>query len=467
MAAASILPARSSPSSSPEVRVRTLPPYRVLYDLPDKTEVVVLIGGRGGGKTRGASVFASFSATVKRKRIVVLRDEKALIRESILNEILLRFDAADGENQLLSRQFSRLDTGIKDLATGEMLIFTKGFRASRTDKTANMKGVSNIDIAIVEEAEDIREEDKFNTFADSVRKEGAIIVIILNTPDIQHWIVRRFFNLELVEDGFWKLIPKKLPGFVCIQTSYKDNPYLPEHIVRNYEGYGDKNSHLYNPFYFKTAILGYASSGRKGQVHKKVKTIKLEDYLELPYKEIYGQDFGTASPAGLVGCKTYKNTVWCRQLNYFPKSTLDIGKMYCLLKFGPKDRVVADNADKDALEKLKSGWSVQELSPKDLEDYRDLVRGFYMVPSKKGPDSITYGIDLMDSLELFAVEESKDLWNEILNRIYAKDKNDNYTNDPEPGWDHLMDPWMYVCVDIFGTERGKKSGLGGKTGYFR
>lgn len=55
-----------------------------------------------------------------------------------------------------------------------------------------MKSVSNIDIAVIEEAEDLRDEDKFNTFSDSIRKEGSVIIIILNTPDVHHWIVKRF-----------------------------------------------------------------------------------------------------------------------------------------------------------------------------------------------------------------------------------------------------------------------------------
>lgn len=445
--------------------VEKSPQYDILYNLPAGTETVVCIGGRGGMKTYEVSKFTAFSATIKKKRCVVLRDEKELIRESILGEILARYDTAD-ENGMLSIHYERLETGIKDRKTGQMLVFTKGFRASKTDKTANMKGVSKIKIAVVEEAADIRDVDKYNTFADSLREEDVLIIIILNTPDIQHWIVKRFFNLELVEDGYWKLIPKVLPGFVCIQTSFEDNPYLPAHIIRNYRDYGNPLSHLYNPHYYKTAIVGLASSGRKGQVHKKVKSIKLQDYLAIPCPEMYAQDFGTASPAGLVGMKTLKNTVWCRQLNYLPKSTLEIGRMYCNLGFGPKDKIVGDNADKEAMDKLSKGWSENELSPEDIRSYPALRRGFYMVRSKKGPDSVQYGIDLMDSLELFAVEESADLWNEILNRIYAKDKNDNYTNDPEPGWDHLIDPWMYGCVEIYGTERGKKNSMKGKSGYF-
>lgn len=447
------------------VTVVRLPKFEILYDLPAGTNTVIAIGGRGGTKTYEVSKFAAFSATMKRKRTVILRDEKELIRESILAEILQRFDTAN-ETGALTPYFGRLETGLRDKKSGDMIVFTQGFRASSNKKGANLKGISNIDIAIIEEAEDIRDETKFNTFVDSLRKEGVLVVILLNTPDIQHWIIKRYFNLQLVEDGYWKLIPKQLPGFVCIQTSYIDNPFLPDHVVQRYESYGDKTSSMYNPHYYKTAILGWASSGRKGQVHKNVKPISLAEYMALPYKEYYGQDFGTAAPAGLVGVKFHKNNCYCRQINYLPMTTLSLGRLYCDLKFTEKDKIIADAADKKAIDKLSGGFSAEELSAADVKRYPGLLKGFYIVGAKKGQDSLEFGINVMDSLNLYAVEESTDLWNEIYNRIYAKDKTENYINEPEPGFDHLLDGWMYVCVDAYG-DLYTKDRLSNKMGYFR
>jgi len=435
-------------------------PFKILYKPPEKTNVVVCIGGRGGSKTYEVSKFIAYQSTVKKKRCVVLRDEKELVRESILNEVLLRFDSANKDG-LLSEQFERLDTGIKDRATNEMLVFTKGFRASQLDKKANLKSISNIDIAVVEEAEDIRDVDKFNSFADSIRKESSLIIIILNTPDIGHWVLKRYFNLVQVEDGFYEIIPKELPGFLCIKTSFEDNPYLPEHVVSNYRNYGNPESHLYNPFYYKTAIMGYASSGRKGQVLTKVKPIKLKDYLALPFKEFYGQDFGTASPAGMMGVKFDRDNCWGRELNYKPMPTLEIAKMYCDLKLNGSDRTIADNADDKAWKKLKKGYSRDELPAgmffkndkgEEVCKYPALLSGFYVVPCIKGTDSVTYGLDLMNSMNLFAVEESINLWEEINGYVYAQDKNGNYTNDPIDEFNHLIDPWRYVVND----QRGKK-----------
>lgn len=133
-------------------------------------------------------------------------------------------------------------------------------------------------------------------------------------------------------------------------------------------------------------------------------------------------------------------------------NTLDIGKLYCSLKLNNGDRVVADNADEKAWKKLKRGWTSNELQADVIAKYPALLSGFHVVPCVKGPDSVRMGVDLMDSMNLFAVSESLNLWEEIRLRIYAQDKYGNYTNEPEPGYDHLQDPWMYVVND----QRGKK-----------
>lgn len=449
----------------PRIKVKALEPFKQLYHLPEEINLVICIGGRGGAKTYEISKFIAVKATIKEKRCVVLRDEKELVRESILNEVLMRFDSAN-TNGVLSVLYERLDTGIKKRDSNDMLVFSKGFRASSTIKTANLKSISNIDIAVIEEAEDIRDVDKFNVFSDSIRKEGSLIIIILNTPDINHWIIKRYFTAVQISiddvpelkgrvepqelTGYFKVVPKNLHGFLCIQTSYVDNPHLPKHIVNNYENYGNPESHLFNLHYFLTAIKGYASAGRKGQVITKAKPISLKDYLALPYKEHYGQDFGTASPAGFIGVKKHRNTIWARQISYKPMQTLDIGKMYCTLKITQADKIVADSADTKAISKLKNGWQGEELSEEEFRLYPALRHGFNVVPARKGADSIRYGIDIITAKNLFVVEESTDFWNEIYNYIYAQDKNGNYTDEPIDDFNHAIDPLRYVVLELEG-----------------
>jgi len=433
-----------------------------LWEPPENTNVVVLIGGRGGMKTWGVSEYVSRQAAINKKRCAVLRDEKSRIRQSILNEILNRFDEIPFDTKV-----ERQETGLKDKVSGKDLVFTMGFKASDNSKTANMKGVSDIDIAIIEEAEDIRDVAKFNSFTDGLRKEGCLIIIILNTPDLNHWILKRYFHTNkpalppdntpahLLKDfdGYFEIEPKQSPGFLCIKTGYEDNPYLPVSKVKEYNDYGNPESDRYDAHHYMTAIKGYSSSGRKGQVLKKVKEISLTDYLALPFTEFYGQDFGPASPSPLVGVKFDKNNCYCREIDYNPKDVLEIGKLYCRLKFSKADRVIADNADKEAWQKLRNGWKASELKEEDIKNYPDLLRGFNVWPCIK--NGVKVGIDLLTSMNLHVVKESENLWREIQLRIYAQDKNGEYTNEPEPGNDHAMDAWIYVATDQRSRKKGR------------
>lgn len=457
------------------VKVKCLPPFRKLYELPPDTGVVVVIGGRGGAKTRNVSQFTAFSATIRKKRCVVLRDEKELIRESILNEILMRYDSANA-NGALSPYFQRLDTGIKELQTGQMLVFSKGFRASSSDKKANLKSISDIDIAVVEEAEDIRDEEKFNTFQDGIRKEGALIVIILNTPDINHWILKRYFTMQKVDvgailpgctlDGYYDIIPKQIPGFVCIKTSYTDNPFLPERVNEQYRNYGNPASHLYNPHYYLTAILGYASTGKRGQIFSNWRSCTNDEFNAIEARSIFGQDFGTTSPAGLVECKRVNNRLYVRQHNYVGMTEKEIAKLYCRLAIGSESVIIADSAEPMAIRRLRHGWQLSELSEEERKEYEEnqaeairaqregreapkwryaqLIKGWNIFAAIKPPGSIKAGIKQVMDLEVFVTEDSTDLWTEYSSYIWATDKDHKPTDEPEDNNNHLIDPIRYV-----------------------
>lgn len=432
-----------------EVEVVVTDKFKPLYELPKGTNTIVCIGGRGGMKTYEVSKFIAVQVCQNEKRCVIMRDEKEQIKESILNEIYARFDTANEEGALDGLFVKNRNELIKR-STSETLLYTKGFKPTSLEKKSSLKGASLIDIAVVEEAEDIRDVNKFNTFVDSLRKEGCLVIIMLNVPDINHWIIKRWFQTESIpeHDGYFKLTPKSIPGFFCIQTTFEDNPFLPAHIVSNYKGYGDPTSHLYNPHYFLTEIRGYASSGRKGQIFTKAKPIKLKDYLALPYVEKYGQDFGTARPAALAGVKLNGNNLYLRELNYEPMDVLQIGKMYSSKKFTNRDRIIADSAEPHTISKLSNGW--KDLAIEDYQKYPELATGFYIVPAIKGPGSVDSGISLLLSMNIYIVEESENFWEEQRNYIWETDKDGKPTGSPKDEFNHLWDGARYVVVD----ERG-------------
>lgn len=444
-----------------KIKVKRHEAFDPLYTAREKAiDLIIAIGGRGGMKTYEVSKFLAFDATIKQRRISVMRDEKETIRESILNEIFSRFNTANKYGHF-DGKFECIETGIRNKASGEMAVFTKGFRASSNEKRSNLKGVSEVNTVVIEEAEDIRDPQKFNTFVDSIRTQDRLIVVILNTPDIQHWIIKRYFNLEAITiddvpelrgaikedelDGYFKLVAKKLPGFASIQTSFADNEHLPEAVVRSYKSYGDKESPNFDLHYYLTAIKGFASSGRKGQILKKVKPIKLADYLALPFKEIYGQDFGTSAPAGIVGVKMDGNALYARQLNYLPLDTLSIAKKFIEVGITADDIIIADSADPIAIGRLRRGWLPTELDGSDKENAK-LLSGFNIRGAIKGPGSIEHGLSMLKGMRLFFVEESADLWMEVMNYVYATNKSGEFTNDPIDDFNHLIDPIRYIAA---------------------
>lgn len=431
--------------------------FKVLYEPPSGTTLIVCMGGRGGRKTYEVSKFIAYSCSVKKKRAVILRDEKALIKETILNEIWTRYESANKSGRL-DAECVKNETELKDRKTGKTLLYTKGFRATTLEKTANMKGPSDIDIAVIEEGEDIRSKEMFDTFVDGLRKDGCIVVVMLNTPNLAHFIVKRLFNATPVLDadgkptGYFTLTPKDIPGFVCVQTSYKDNPFLPAHIIERYEGYGNPKHHLFDLHHYFTAILGYASTGRKGQIFTKFKPVSLEKYKALKLPTTNGQDFGTASPAALIEVKIDGNTAYGRVLNYKPMDVLEIGIRYCQLKFTKRDRIVCDYAGSEQIKKLSGGF--KNLSADMYEKYPQLANGFFTVncPTK----DIEGDISLIKSMEVFWVEEDVEAWEEINNYCYAQDKFGNYVDTPIDDFNHILDAFRYVIAD----QRGKQKMFG-------
>jgi phage terminase large subunit len=379
----------------------------------------------------------------------------------------LRYDTANA-NGALTGSFDRLDTGIKDAKTGEMVVFTQGFRASSKEKKANLKGVSNVDIALLEEAEDIRDESKYNTFADSIRKEGALIVIILNTPDINHWIVKRYFTLEKVDvsqiwpserddGGYYDVISKQIPGVVVFKSNYTDNTFLASTTVESYRAYGDPKSFKFNKHYYLTAILGYASTGRMGQIFSGWKPMTNDEFNAIEARSIFGQDFGSTSPAGLVECKIVNNRLYIRQHNYKGMTEKQIAILYCEL--GLKDEIViADSAEPLTIGRLRNGWRKEELTDAERADleahekdgkpwrYAMLLRGWNIYPALKPPGSIMAGIKKVMDMEAYVTQESADLWTEYSSYIWATDKNKMPIDEPEDANNHLMDPLRYIVT---------------------
>jgi phage terminase large subunit len=80
--------------------------------------------------------------------------------------------------------------------------------------------------------------------------------------------------------------------------------------------------------------------------------------------------------------------------------------------------------------------------PRSIEElYRC---GFNAKAVKKGPDSIRFGISVLQNYKLHILKQSTNLINEMYGYQYATDKHGYTTDTPEGGLDHLLDAARYV-----------------------
>lgn len=422
----------------PRLKPNPLPPYKVLYDIPEGTWLIVNMGGRGGGKSYETSKFATIMAIQKQLRVAILRDQQSTIDQSILNEIKLRFNEIDEKSYgFYSQHFDMQARGLKNKKTQTDLIFTKGFQTSTVSQKANLKSISDVDIAIIEEFEDIRDEQKFNTFADSIRKEGSVIVVNLNTPDKNHWFIKRFFTLDDTDyEGYFKAVPKPIKGVVFTFTTFEDNPHLPKKVIEKYRAYGDHNNELFDLDYYCSAILGLVSEGKKGRIYRNWKPISLAEFQQLPYPSFAGLDFGYSDdPVAIVELKKHNKNVWIRVICY--KTELSDEQIAQIIKDNlPKGcPVYADSAEPKSISKLKQ-------------------LGNNVIAASKGPDSIKAGIKAVKYYNVHYVY-NRDLEDEYTEYCWAVDANKNLITPPRPidAKNHIMDAIRYP---IFTREHLKK-----------
>ena len=94
--------------------------------------------------------------------------------------------------------------------------------------------------------------------------------------------------------------------------------------------------------------------------------------------------------------------------------------------------------------------------PRSIEE---LCRsGFNAKAVKKGPDSIKFGIGVLQNYNLKVTKQSQNLINEIYAYQYSVDKHNYVTDIPEGGLDHLLDALRYVAMmrlSLKAVNRGK------------
>src|SRR3990167_8087838 len=251
----------------------------------------VLMGGRGNGRSGTASRYAVSQLLSKEyTKGAIMRSVNSDIRTSCWGEIMNRLN-----EQNIKGQFHITENEMF-LETGQNSLRAHGFKASSGSLTARLKSLAEYNFIWIEEAEEVGEAE-FRTLDDTLRTtKGRIrIVLTLNTPPKNHWLIKKWFNLEEHEEkGFY--IPRlKEKDTIYIGGTFRENlSNLDGRTITRYQNYKETK-----PAYYWQMIEGLSPEVVMGRIYSGWKEIE-----EVPHEARllgYGLDFGfDPDPAAIV-----------------------------------------------------------------------------------------------------------------------------------------------------------------------
>ena len=206
-----------------------------------------------------------------------------------------------------------------------------------------------------------------------------------------------------------------------IIITYKDNEALSESIVQALEQRKTRTGWW--------QVYGLGQLGEvEGKIYKNwliVDSVPHEAVLER-----YGLDFGyTNDPTAIVAIYKYNGGIILDEI--------------CFQK-GLTNKQIADIIANQPEQALTIADSAEPKSIDEIMSY-----GVSIFGAEKGRDSITNGIQIVQSQRISVTKRSVNIIKEYRNYLWMTDKNGKVLQVPEGGYDHSMDAIRYAITSIF------------------
>lgn len=222
------------------------------------------------------------------------------------------------------------------------------------------------------------------------------------------------------------------PESEVLVLTYKDNQALPSSVVEFLEGkliLAETSDYWAN--WCKVYLSGQTGS-LEGVVFSNWKEID-----SLPAEAVligYGMDFGfTNDPSTCVAVYRYNGQLILDEIFY--KKGLSNSDISSILKQeNVTGEIYADSAEPKSIDEIKK-------------------YGHRVYPTKKGPDSILAGINLLQEQPMLVTKRSHNLKKELTNYSWKKDKEGNTLNIPVDIWNHAIDAVRYLALVKLGKVR--------------
>ena len=379
----------------------------------------IISGGRGSGKSFSVNALLVMLTYEQGHTILFTRYTLTSAYISIIPEFIDKLEQFGS-----IADFHITKDEILNKKTGSKIIF-RGIKTSSGDQTANLKSLQGITTWVVDEAEELVDEQKFDTIDLSVRQQGKPnrIILILNPTTKEHFIYRRFFEDRGVQEG--SNITKENTTY--IHTTYQDNI---DNLSKSYIDQIEQMK-IRRPEKYKQQMLGSWLNKAEGVIFN---NWSVGDFRKTSVS-VWGQDYGfAADPSTLVevNIDSSNKRIYLKECFYLQRlTTSQIAQLN--LKHAREGLIVGDSAEPRLLSEIKA-------------------KGCNVRPSIKGQGSITYGISLLQDYDIIVSPDSTNLIKELNNYRWLERK----SNTPIDKYNHLIDAVRYaVGYQLQNPNRGK------------
>ncbi len=386
--------------------------YQALYNTDKR--YILITGGRGSGKSFEVGTFLSLLTYEQKHRILFTRYTMASAGISIIPEFMEKIELME-----VAHHFDVNKSEITNTETGSDILF-RGIKTSSGNQTANLKSLQGVTTWVLDEAEELIDENIFDTIDLSIRKKGIQnrIILVMNPTTKEHWVWKRFFNghVKYIDVDGEQIPVSNHPDICHIHTTYLNNRQnLSESYLKRLDLIKQNN-----PGKYKHLVLGGWLEKAEGVIFENWKEGVFND--SLPY--VYGMDFGyITDPTTLIKVAKDGDVLYLKEELY--RQGMDTNSIALFLDrtVEKHDLIVADNAE-----------------PRLIAELQD--KGFNIIPCQKGKDSIKNGIANLSGVNM--VVDGQNLIKELNNYSWSNKR----ANIPNDNYNHLIDAVRYAFIEL-------------------
>jgi len=347
--------------------------------------IVVAQGGSRSGKTFNILIYWVYKLLQEQnKTLSIVRKTLPSLKNSVLKDLI----------QVLE-MFGQYDPSKLHKQEGYYELGTNIINWMSVDEPQKIRGVKR-DYLYCNEANELKIED----WNQLIFRTTGKIICDLNPSELSSWV----YELENRDDSYY------------FKTTWRDNPFVDNNIIKELESLKDKDENLYR-------IYNLGEKGIATQlVFNRYNTI---EQIPLDAKLLgRGMDFGFNSPTAFVEVYKDVDTLYFKELLYVRGMTMpDIIHRMEGMGIDRTDNIWCDSAAPQNIEELKRAR-------------------FNAKPVNK--KSVLHGIDLIRRHHIFITQESKNILHEFGSYKFKEDKDGNLLDVPEDDNNHMIDAIRYV-----------------------